>query len=67
VPREEIELVECNQKELEEIRQAHDKFSEEKVSQRTTTRFGLEYSPHYSRESRSRRENRTLNEADSGS
>ena len=64
VPREEIELVECNQKELEEIRQAQDKFSEEKVSQRTTTRFGLEYSPHYSRESRSRREE---NEADPGS
>ena len=64
VPREEIELVECNQKELEEIRQSQDKFTEEKVAQRTTTRFGLEYSPHYSRESRSRREE---NEADPGS
>jgi len=62
VPREEIELVECNQKELEEIRQTQDKFSEAKVSQRTTTRFGLEYSPHYSRESRARREKVTGDE-----
>lgn len=56
VPREEVELVECNQEELEEIRQAREEFSKEKVSLKTATRFGLEYSPHYSRASRARRD-----------
>jgi hypothetical protein len=56
VPREEVELVECNQKELEELRQSREEFSKEKASLHTTTRFGLGYSPHYSRESRALRE-----------
>jgi hypothetical protein len=56
VPREEIRLVECNQKEIDEIQKAKEEFSREKVAQRTTTRFGLEYSPHYFRESKARRE-----------
>ena len=56
VPREQIELRECNQKELEEIRKSRADFSEQKVKQKTATRFGLEYSPHYSRESKARRE-----------
>lgn len=59
VPREDIELVECNQGDLEEIKQAREEFSRQKVEQRTTTRYGLQYSPHYSRESRRRREERT--------
>jgi len=56
VPRETIELVECTAEEVDEIRQQRDDFSAAKVEQRTTTRFGLEYSPHYSRESRRRRD-----------
>lgn len=55
VPREEIKLIDCTKGELEEIQQTREAFSEEKVAQRTTTRFGLQYSPHYSRESRARR------------
>lgn len=56
VPREPIELVDCTEAELDEIRQTREEFSREKAAHRTTTRFGLEYSPHYARESRARRD-----------
>lgn len=56
VPREEIELVDCDEREVEAIRQARKDFSREKAEHRTTTRFGLQYSPHYARESRRRRD-----------
>ena len=56
VPREEVELVDCTSAEIEDIRTSRERFAREKASLKTTTRFGLEYSPHYSRESRSRRE-----------
>jgi hypothetical protein len=54
VPREEVSLVDCNSKEIEEIRDQREQFNTDKAELRTTTRFGLEYSPHYSKESRSR-------------
>lgn len=69
VPREEIELIECGQKELEEIRREREEFSEKKAELKTTTRFGLEYSPYYTRESQARREERereTAPESDDG-
>lgn len=56
VPREEVELVECTSAEVEEIREARAEFAEAKAKHKTTTRFGLEFSPHYARESRRRRE-----------
>lgn len=52
VPREDVELVECDSREIEDIRKQREEFSKAKVAQKTTTRFGLEYSPHYFRESR---------------
>jgi hypothetical protein len=52
VPREAIDLVECDENEVEAIRRQREAFSKEKAAHKTTTRFGLEYSPHYSRESR---------------
>ena len=56
VPREEIELVDCDDGELEEIRRARAEFSRDKAAHTTTTRFGLQYSPHYARQSRERSE-----------
>jgi len=56
VPREEVELIECDPAEVEEIRLAREQFSKEKALRKTTTRFGLEYSPYYARESRARRD-----------
>lgn len=56
VPREEIELVHCTEEEIEEIKRSREEFAEHKTEERVTTRYGLEYSPHYSRESRKRRE-----------
>ncbi|NNF13479.1 MAG: hypothetical protein HKN72_09655 [Gemmatimonadetes bacterium] len=56
VPREDVELVECTSAEVEEVRKAREEFGQAKAEHTTTTRFGLEYSPHYSRESRRRRE-----------
>lgn len=64
VPREDVQLVECNQKELEEIRRMKDEFAKEKVAHRTTTRFGLEYSSHYFRQSRANREGASEDEGD---
>lgn len=68
VPREEVELVDCDQSEIEEIRASRERFARDKAALKTTTRFGLEYSPHYSRESRARREGADGEEtgADSG-
>ena len=56
VPRVEVALVDCSEGEVEEIRQARANFAHEKAAHLTTTRFGLQYSPHYARQSRERRE-----------
>jgi len=66
VPREEVELIECNSAEVEAIRRAREEFAKEKALRKTTTRFGLEYSPHYARESRSRRDEQDRAEEDPG-
>lgn len=56
VPREEIELVECDEEEIEELKRAREEFTRRKAEVRARSRYGLEYSPHYHRESKRRRE-----------
>ena len=51
VPREEIELVDCSPEEVAEIRKRKDEYFTDKAKQKLTTRYGLQYSPHYSQQS----------------
>jgi hypothetical protein len=53
VPREEIILRDCTEEELEAINQSAEKFSREKSAVKLTTAYGVQYSPHYLRQSRS--------------
>jgi hypothetical protein len=53
VPREEFTLGSCTEDELAAIRQSTEEFSREKAAQKLTTPYGLMYSPHYLRKSRS--------------
>jgi hypothetical protein len=55
VPREEISLRECSGEEIEELKRAKEEFKEHKAALKLTTRYGLQYSPHYFNESRSRK------------
>ncbi|MEX2465309.1 MAG: DUF6065 family protein [Gemmatimonadota bacterium] len=55
VPREEVSLRDATEGEIEEINASRDEFNEKKAAEKTTTRYGLEYSPHYAKESRARR------------
>jgi len=52
VPREETTLRECTEEELGEIRRAREEFLAKKAATKLTTRYGLQYSPHYIRQSR---------------
>ena len=52
VPREEVNLVECTEEEIEKLREEKDEFLQKKADERRTTPYGLEYSPHYIRRSR---------------
>ena len=54
VPREEHTLRDCTEEEVGRLRHAREAFFKEKAQHRTMTRYGLEYSPHYLRQSRSR-------------
>lgn len=56
VPREEIVLRDCSEEEVEVIRRSQDEFSREKAALKLTTSYGLPYSPHYLRLSRSQRQ-----------
>jgi hypothetical protein len=53
VPREEITLRDCTEQELEAIGQSAEKFSRDKAALKLTTAYGMTYSPHYLRQSRS--------------
>jgi len=53
VPREEITMRDCTKDELEAINQSAEKFSRDKAAFKVATPYGVEYSPHYLRESRS--------------
>lgn len=52
VPREEITMRDCTEEELEAIRRSKEEFSTHKAALRVTTPYGLQYSPHYIRQSR---------------
>ena len=52
VPREEITLRDCTEAERETIRESQSQFSREKAAARITTPYGMQYSPHYLRQSR---------------
>jgi hypothetical protein len=53
VPREEVSLRNCTDEELAAIERSRTEFSREKAAIRLTTPYGMEYSPHYLRQSRS--------------
>jgi hypothetical protein len=53
VPREEITLRDCSEEELAAIRRSREEFSREKAALKVTTAYGVSYSPHYLRQSRS--------------
>jgi hypothetical protein len=53
VPREDITLREASEEELEAFRQARREFQHDKAAVTLTTPYGLQYSPHYARRSKS--------------
>ena len=53
VPRDEITMTDCTQEDLEAIARAREEFFREKAAQKVMTPYGLQYSPHYLRQSRS--------------
>lgn len=53
VSREPVTLRDCSEDEVRGIEESHARFSEEKAAVRITTPYGLPYSPHYLRTSRS--------------
>lgn len=55
VPREPISLRDCNEQELEDIRQSREKFSSQKAALTRNSAYGLPYSPHYFQTSREKR------------
>jgi len=55
VPREEVTMRPCGTDELAEIHEARVKFFLEKAAHKISTPYGLQYSPHYLQQSRSRK------------
>ena len=55
VPREEVTLRDCSEQEIATIRAARAEFFREKATHRVKTPYGLQYSPHYQRQSRDRK------------
>jgi len=55
VPREEISLRDCTSEELEAIRLSKVEFAQQKAAQKITTPYGLQYSPHYLRQTRAQK------------
>jgi hypothetical protein len=54
LPREEYTLKDCSKQELKEIKRSKEEFKKKKSANKVTTRYGLEYSAHYLKESRRR-------------
>jgi hypothetical protein len=52
VPREEIVLRESSEAEIEAVRKGREEFVTAKSATKLMTRYGLQYSPHYARQSR---------------
>jgi hypothetical protein len=59
VPREEITLRDCSDREIETLLQSQAEFNQQKAAAAQTTSYGLRYSPHYLRQSRAQRESQT--------
>ena len=55
VPREEITMRDCSDEEVESLRKQSEEFFREKAAHKITTPYGLQYSPHYLRQSRSQK------------
>lgn len=55
VPREEITMRDCTESELAEIRRSKQEFFREKAATKVKTPYGLSYSPHYLRQSRTQK------------
>ena len=53
VPREEITVRDCTAEELRAIDESTERFAREKAALKATTAYGMQYSPHYLRQSRS--------------
>jgi hypothetical protein len=53
VPREEVSLRPCDEDELAAIRRSQEEFAREKAALKVTTSYGMAFSPHYLRSSRS--------------
>jgi hypothetical protein len=53
VPREEVSLRTCDDQELAALRRSQEEFSREKAAVKVMTSYGVPYSPHYLRTSRS--------------
>jgi hypothetical protein len=53
VPREQVTVRDCSEDELAAIHRSRAEFASEKAASRVTTSYGMPYSPHYSRKSRS--------------
>jgi len=55
VPREDVALRDATDEEIVGIRESQKHFADVKAGHKLTTRYGLQYSPHYAQESRARR------------
>jgi hypothetical protein len=55
VPREDVVLKDASDAEVAELHRVREEFLGRKAASKITTRYGLQYSPHYARESRTRR------------
>lgn len=55
VPREEITMRDCTEEELAAIHRAREEFFREKAASKIMTPYGLQYSTHYLRQSRSQK------------
>jgi hypothetical protein len=53
LPREEITMRDCTAEEVAALKASSEVFSREKAAAKLTTPYGLPYSPHYARTSRS--------------
>jgi hypothetical protein len=59
VPREEVVLRDCTAEELNAIRVSKEEFARQKAAHKLSTPYGLEYSPHYLRQSRLQKDSTT--------
>lgn len=55
VPREEVSFRDCSEEDVAALRKSKEEFFREKASHRVKTPYGLQYSPHYLRQSRSQK------------